>query len=362
MESQDYLNKALYRRYGSIATTSSFIRGAEYASDLPPNTRYAILSMQPMKLEHTEKSLTEGARVRNHLEKEFPDGFTYRFQGSVINATDIKSHSDIDLLCITTTFTYMAPGHKATFPWDGNAAQHLKERRGKAKAKLDSSFPKAKVIEGNKSLAIEGGTLVRKVDVVPSAWEDTQQYLDTKSETYRAIRILDSSGNGHEGWGDLHSNTPFLHNHRIDEKDEATGGSLRKAARLMKSLKYDTSIDISSYDIVSIAYSIDKMKLLEKSISQIEIVQLCRDHCECLIKNRTLRENLKVPDESRNIFSPAGPTTLSALEQLHSELKKLASKIDIELTTNIRSAAMKHFENTHSSRPNYEILNNRSIL
>ncbi|MFL6605082.1 MAG: hypothetical protein ACJ8R9_27635 [Steroidobacteraceae bacterium] len=78
-----------------------------------------------------------------------------------------------------------------------------------------------------------GGSLTRKVHVVPANWYDTNQYADRRDKMYRGVQILDIDK------GERIKNTPFLHNAWIEYRDNQTGGDLRKAARLMKSLKID---------------------------------------------------------------------------------------------------------------------------
>ena len=68
-------------------------------------------------------------------------------------------------------------------------------------------------------------------------------------EDWLGIEILDDNE------GTRVPNKPFLHNRLIMERDTETNGGLRKAIRLLKSLKYDSDekIDVSSYDLASIA-------------------------------------------------------------------------------------------------------------
>jgi len=318
--------------------------------------------MQIMDPAHTEVSLREGARVRNHVDKELPGEFDFRFQGSVVNGTDIKSHSDIDLLCITNAFYYVADGRTPVSPWKGNAAKHLKEKRTASATRLDSSFPKAKVTQGSKSVAVEGGSLARKVDVVAAAWKDTDRYLETHAKDYRAIKILDSSGSGYEGWGDLLQNQPFLHNKRIAEKDERTSGGMRRSARLLKSIKYDNKIEVSSYDAVAIAYSMDEKQLSASSIDELGLVTSCSDFCRYLLDSPKYRNALLVPDESRTIFKPYGKTSVEALQSLSQQLTHLKNQIDNEVTSGMRKLVLEKMASVRTVGnvyPDYSILEQR---
>lgn len=364
MDHELLLAKAIARRTDPLVTGRTKLASSDYASDLPTSIRYAVMSMQMMDPAHTEISLREGARVRNHIEKELPGDIDYRFQGSVINRTDIRSHSDIDLLCITKAFYYLAPGQKTAYPWTGNPAKHLKDQRDASAKRLDTSFPAASVSDGSKSISITGGSLARKVDIVAAAWNNTLDYLNTNDETYRAIKILDSSGQANNGWGDLPQNQPFLHNKLLDERDAETCGSFRKAARLMKCLKYDESINISSFDIVAIAYRMDTATLINCSSNQLMIVAVCCEFCRHLLDATALRESLMVPDQSRRIFKPEGLTSTSDLEKLWQALRTLQDRIIAESTDSIQRRSIEKFaaaRRLEESYPDYSILNSRDF-
>ena len=121
-------------------------------------------------------------------------------------------------------------------------------------------------------------------------------------------------------------NTPFLHNARIEEKDTKTAGGLRKAARLMKSLKYDTErVDLSSYDIVSIAYNIPGYRLVVPHDQDLLILDVCLDYCVELAKGGGWR-GIGVPDGHRKVFA-AGHATYDGLRQLTVQLAQLKQDV-----------------------------------
>ncbi len=190
-------------------------------------------------------TLTEGDRVKNQLAKAFSrNGFEcdFEYQGSVTCDLHIKSHSDIDLLSVTQKYVTLESPQKAYYPYQGNPISDLNEIRDTGVDALVAAFPKAEVDgTGSKSISIEGGSLKRKIDVVPANWFDTNEYSRTKAKRFRAIQVLDRKS------GLRVKNMPFMHNYLINEKDKVVHGGLRKVVRLMKSLKYDSeSISLSS--------------------------------------------------------------------------------------------------------------------
>ena len=247
------------------------------------------------------------------------------------NDTHVKARSDIDVLLLTGRFETLEHPQVPPYPYHGDVIQDLIDLREDAIACLESAFPEAKVdSSGSKSITVEGGSLRRKIDVVPSNWYNTNDYAATGNRVVRGVQILDSRAR------ERLKNTPFLHNDRIDGLDRRTGGGLRKAARLMKSLKYDSeSIELSSYDIVSIAYNMPEWQLTVPRSEELRILDVCSEFCVKLVREDAERMAIDVPDGHRKVFA-AGHATVDGLRQLAIELGKL--KRDV-LKENERSFA-----------------------
>ncbi|EHK2853378.1 nucleotidyltransferase [Vibrio parahaemolyticus] len=298
------------------------------------SVKYVIGAMQPIDPEYTKNCYKQAERVRNQLENRLTDACEYKYQGSVTNDTHIKAKSDIDLLVIIDKFFTLENPQVPKSPYTGDPLKDLLNLRKESEDALDSAFPLAEVDKtGSKSISIEGGSLTRKVDVVPSNWYNTNKYAETGNDIYRGVQILDKSVPTRL------ANTPFLHNAWIDCKDANTVGGMRKACRLMKSLKYDSeNIDLSSYDIVSIAFNIPDASLSYPKGGELQILSACLDYCQQLQLNSGLRESIEVPDKHRKIFSD-GHATLQGLNQLTQELEQLADDVLLENQRSFRKLA-----------------------
>ncbi|EGQ9122547.1 hypothetical protein DC894_RS14775 [Vibrio parahaemolyticus] len=298
------------------------------------SVKYVIGAMQPIDPEYTKNTYKQAERVRNQLENRLTDTCEYKYQGSVTNDTHIKAKSDIDLLVIIDKFFTLENPQVPKSPYTGDPLKDLLNLRKESEDALDSAFPQAEVDKtGSKSISIEGGSLTRKVDVVPSNWYNTNKYAETGNDIYRGVQILDKSVPARL------ANTPFLHNAWIDYKDVNTGGGMRKACRLMKSLKYDSeNIDLSSYDIVSIAFNIPDASLSYPKGGELQILSACLDYCQQLQLNSDLRESIEVPDKHRKIFCD-GHATMLGLNQLTRELEQLADDVLLENQRSFRKLA-----------------------
>ena len=66
---------------------------------------------------------------------------------------------------------------------------------------------------GAKSITLEGGSLRRKVDAVPSHWHYTANYQASTERKDRGVYVLDKHA------GTRVFNLPFMHMHQINVKD-----------------------------------------------------------------------------------------------------------------------------------------------
>jgi hypothetical protein len=231
-------------------------------------------------------------------------------------------------LTITQEFYGLEPPQKPTNPYTGDPVEELLALRRETTKALATAFPEATVDSGgSKAVSISGGSLSRKIDVVPSNWWNSNKYAETGAKTFRGVQILDRDTNTRV------RNTPFLHNALIELRDTQTGGGLRKAARLMKSVKYDEDVQISSYDVVAIAYNIDPAALTVHRDMELTILEVCLNFCRRLQQDQVSRAGLLVPDGHRLVFGSSG-ATVEGLQQLTSALGALLSDV---LSENRRS-------------------------
>jgi hypothetical protein len=297
--------------------------------------RYAIGAMQPIDQTYTRNTIAEGERVQSQIDEALRTaslGATFRFQGSVTNDTHIRAHSDIDLLAIRTAFEWLEPPQVPQTPYHGSPAADMNEVRSIVTARLQSSFPSATVdTSSSKSISISGGSLRRKVDVVPAAWWNTNTYLTSGDENQRGVKIFDASTEKHI------PNKPFLHNLLVAQRDIFVRGSLRKVARLLKSLKVDADkpVDVSSYDIVSIAYRMPDALLSVPQGGDLKLVANSEVWLRTLIENPGTRGLLQVPNEMRLIFGSDGCSE-GGLRQLHAEVVRLLADISSGLARSFR--------------------------
>lgn len=288
---------------GIVMLKEASLRNAitERASDA---ISYINECIAPIPQDYTTKTYEESQRIQDQLNTAFSTNVIpveFDHQGSVTNNTHIKYHSDIDLLVASGKFVSVAPPVSPNPVYTGNQFEDLRQIRDICSKTLQAQFPKADVdTTGARSISISGGSLARKIDVVPCNWHHTIEYTQGKKH-YKGIKILNIKDNHRE------TNYPFLHNFRINQRDGEVGGNLRSLIRLIKSIKSDSdmAINVSSYDITGLCYAMPPEMLYAPS-SGAELLQRFIVFSHKVIGDATLQTTLKVPNETRLLVGNDG--------------------------------------------------------
>lgn len=316
-------NRLLNRRAPSQDRTIQKFAEA-YESVLGEYSKYLIGAIKPVDNNYTKKLIEQGDRVENQLQTRTKDTYPtldFRRQGSVSNNTHIKYYSDVDVLVIIDKFISLEEPQVPKSPYNGDPKNDLLELRQKCYNELNVAFPKVIIDNsGATALSLEGGSLICKVDVVPSNWYNTNNYANTGLDYYRGIMVLNKDKM------ERIKNAPFLFNYRINEKDIQCNGVVRMLVRLLKTLKADAeeskqSIDFSSYDICSSAYRIPNDFLKFQLNEPLDIIRNFLLWMKKIIDDNELRKTLKVVDDTRVIFDESNK--LNEFIKLYNDLLEL---------------------------------------
>ncbi len=296
--------------------------------------RYAVGAMQPVDPVYNRNTLREGDRVKNQLEKLLRHSsisFDYRYQGSVTNNTNIRAHSDIDLLVIHGAFVTLERPQVPANPYVGDPVEDLSELRSDCIHGLTNSFEKADVCDTNsKSIRISGGSLRREIDVVPANWYDTNQFASTQADHDRGVQIFDCNKQIRI------LNKPFLHNYLIEQKDRTVGGGLRKTIRLLKSLRYDSRrVSLNSFIIAAIAYNMEDYELATEPGDELRLLVRVKQNLDHLSADTRRRESMLVPNGLHKVFAD-GHGTLKGLNELRDEVDDLVEAVRTNLAKSFR--------------------------
>lgn len=299
--------------------------------------KYTIGAMDAVSQEYTDVSIKEGDRVADILISNLKNhsiSVSKKLQGSVALDIHIEGHSDVDMLVIihgivAVEYPLILPNNYSSSTDSRTMIDRVRELRIKSEHILSISFPDTVDTKGSKSIALSGGTLTRKIDIVPSCWYDSRKYQASQSEHDRGIHIYHK--NNHE----LALNYPFTHIKVVNDKNTKYSGNLKSVIRLMKTIiadmpddKKQTAKKLSSYDLAAIAYHMnDELEL--PSYMRLGLVEKTRKHLDNLRLNENYRNSLDVPDGTRKIFNDSEKT--KALEILTEATEELAKSIFQEI-------------------------------
>jgi hypothetical protein len=303
--------------------------------------KYLAGAMEPIPPTYTANTIQEAERVRNQITKGLEVeglGAEFEIQGSVIKNTHIRGYSDVDLLVVEGRFITYGPSQQVAVPYTGDPVKDLLQIRRIVINRLTTSFWEATVdSSGAKSVKISGGSLRRTVDVVPGNWFHTAEYSESRNRVLLEVQILDAHKEARGKPDPL-----FLHGAWLDHQEARTGGNGKKLIRLLKSLKYESSLGkaaMSSYDIESIVFRMDEEELKKFSRGQeLALALHCYGWLHLLEQDQRLRESLDTPDQRRKIFSD-GFATLTQLRDLKTDLGQLLNEIQRGLSNSARKLA-----------------------
>ncbi|WP_460140491.1 hypothetical protein [Pseudomonas sp. S2_E01] len=275
-----------------------------------PSTTYALGAMQPVDADYTRISLETAERVRNQLSTRLQTigiPTEYRLQGSVPLDVHIRGVSDVDLLTLRTDFFTFDPagivstrgGYNLS---SRNSKEVLIELRAHSERQLRLAFPAVNIdSSGGKAIKLTGGSLPRPVDIISSHWFNTTAYQSSNTEHDRAVTIYDKAA-------DITiDNWPFTHIKLVKDLCDTTGGGLRKAIRLCKSVKADIEedgrkVNLSSFDITACMYHADMQQFRNGVAYELTILAEAQRFLDILWQDKAFARTLRVPDKSRLIF------------------------------------------------------------
>lgn len=328
-------------------TTAAFAEAAQRAT-LTENyqkratskaTRYTLGAMEEVKPDYTAISVEEGLRVGRQLMGRLPTGWLVEceLQGSVPLNVHIEGVSDVDLLALRTDYFVPDPlGPKANTysgPASPTADVLIAELRRTARAELSIAFPACDVdASGAKSLCMTGGSLRRKVDVVPSMWKHTAAFQAYGLKKDKGVVILDA------GLGRTTDNLPFLHIHEVHSKDGRTGGGTKKVIRLLKTVKDDSDdtdkITLSSYEIAGLVWNIEDSALTVYPWAELTLLAVIQGALQFWRDNKANVMALPTPDGTRKIIQD--DAKFRGLQLLSFEVDRLAEAVAEEVQPALR--------------------------
>jgi len=304
-------------------------------SDIPENVKYMIESMLPIGKDYNDRTLKAADNVQTHLENGFDLHFAraYRTQGSVRTGTNIKAHSDIDLLTIVNRYHY--PQGEPVSPYTASVPRDdIQELRKQATSILQSKYDNVDA-NGENCVSIFNKSLHRKVDIAFGFWYNTNDYERTNDEYYRGIYLHKHPSCNRK------QDFPFAHLYNVNLKGDSTADGSRKGVRLLKNLRADSDVEfqhLKSFQLTTIVHAIDNGQLFYQPGQELSIAHAISGELARLIDSPVYRQSVKSPNTTEQ---PLGK------EGIEKELNLLKTDLDTLIEDATKDIARSnHLQNT----------------
>ncbi|KPC27616.1 Uncharacterized protein ABJ99_0112 [Pseudomonas syringae pv. cilantro] len=298
--------------------------------------KYALGIMQEVDPTYTQNSVAEGERVKNQITTRISTEVKFEYQGSVPLNVHIRGVSDIDILVLLSGYlTIDLSGSRANTTdysnWVGQSGTaQLAFLRSELESALKAAYPAADVdITKDKAIALSGGSLLRKVDVVPSHWHDSANYQTSKNKKDREVKIYQKVTD------DTLLNRPFLHIDKINQKEAVTRGGAKKTIRMLKNLKADSenpsAILVNSYEIAGLVFHFEDTPMSVPAYNELALVAVAKQQLTRMMDNKLWAMGLMTPDGIRRIID--SEEKFKSLTLLRDEVSELGKNLAVELTS-----------------------------
>jgi hypothetical protein len=296
--------------------------------------------MRPIGQKYNDKTIDAAKRVQKHLQDNYELHFNRAFktQGSVVTGTNIRVHSDFDLLTIIDKYYFNPPGTTTDNAYTAsNPDEDIVALRNQSIRILKGIYDDVND-KGEKSISIFNKSLNRKVDIVFCFWYHSDEFNKSKDEFYKGVYLYRFPSK--EKVRDF----PFATIANVNTKGTETIDGSRKAIRLLKNLKADADNDIflSSFQLTSLVHSMHNSILWYKEGGEMSIAQAVSLHIDKICNDSAFRKAIKSPNGIELPFIK--DDTVQELEKLNRDLTVLISDTSTELlkSTAIQKALLTY--------------------
>jgi len=303
------------------------------STSIPPNIKYLMESMRAIDKKYNDRTIEAAERVKTHLESNLNLHFkrAYRAQGSVTTLTNIKVHSDYDLLTIVDRYFFVAPDVPNDSPYtETDPNSDIKELRKQSEKIMTEKYD---IVDktGVKSISIFNKNLSRKVDIVFCFWYNIKKYEETKNEYYRGINLFDFQKEQRI------VDYPFAHISAVNDKGSNTNDGSKKAIRLLKNLKADSNVEIglSSFHLTTIIHSIENSNIFYYQGKELNIAKETSKQLGKIISDDSFRKSIESPNGTEKPLQD---------DKLILEMQKLKSDLDLLIEDVSKEFYYNYFE------------------
>ncbi len=306
------------RRYDEALREPILSDGFEN-SNLPDSVKYALESMQEIDVSYAYKVYNNSRRIHEIINRELTARnipVDYRYQGALKTFTNILLYGDVEIIVIRKNPSEQA--HKDVRQL-GDELMDILSGEHNFKSVDYSDKTRIKIIAQKPTC---------EIDILPSVWVDTPDFLKNKNEIYRGVVEYDFINKKVKKY------LPFLNIARFNSRNEHTNGNIRCLSRLLGTLKKDLEepVDLRDSEINSLLYAIPEKDLVVEPDQLLSLLPLLENHLNNLIEDNELYTTLRSPSRMEKVFA-SQPEKKESLKKVLASLQTLISDIKKDLGT-----------------------------
>lgn len=284
---------------------------------------YTLESMVEIDPSYAYKVYANSRRIHETISKSLKKrGYDvdYRYQGALKTYSNILLYGDVEIIAIKKNVSDKPHRDMQTLAMD------LMDILTK-----DSSFKTVDYSDKTR-IRITAQKPTCEIDILPSLWVNSAEYVKTKNEIYRGIAEFDFANKKVKKY------LPFLNIARINARDQHTNGNLKALSRLLKTLRADSldRINLKDSEINAILYNMPEIEL---SVPHNKVLSLLP---KVSILFNKLSTDLKYfgsilsPSEKDRVFG-GRPEKLPEVKKMGESLDKLIADLKQDLSKDGKS-------------------------
>lgn len=307
------------RRYDEAlrehALTDSF-----HASEYSDCIKYTLECMVEIDPAYAYKVYANSRKIHENISKSLKKrGYhhiDYRYQGALKTYSNILLYGDVEIIVIQKNIS--------------DKPHSDVKRLSMELMDTLSGDPSFKSVDYSDKTRIRITALkpTCEIDILPSVWVDSAEYLKTRNEIYRGIAEFDFVNRRVKKY------LPFLNIARINARDQHTKGNLKSLCRLLKSLQADSSekIDLKDSEINAIVYSMPEENLYVDPNLILSVLPKLSEMLNQLSTHSSFFEQTFSPSGKDRVFA-GKPEKQKEILKLARSLKQLIEDLTSDLAT-----------------------------
>ncbi|WP_420578042.1 hypothetical protein [Ekhidna sp.] len=279
---------------------------------------YALESMVEIDASYAYKVYANSRRIHEIIAKSLKKrGYDvdYRYQGALKTYSNILLYGDVEIIVIKKNLSEKPHQDMQTLAMD------LLEVLRK-----DPTFKSVDYSDKTR-IRITAQKPTCEIDVLPSMWINSAEYLKTKNEIYRGIAEFDFKNKKVKKY------LPFLNIARINSRDQRTNGNLKAMSRLLMTLRADSEekINLRDSEINAILYNMPVEELAAPMNKILTLLPKVSARLEKLSTDTAYFSQMLSPAEKDRVFA-GRPEKQQEIRKLNSSLSLLISDLKNDLS------------------------------